>query len=130
MIAIDTNVLVRLLVGDDMAQLNRATRLVAESQVFIAVTVLLEAEWVLRSAYRFKPKQISTAFRGFLGLENVTSESTAMLTQALDSYDAGMDFADALHVASTHKAAAFFTFDRTLVRDARRAGVAVDMVPN
>lgn len=130
MIAVDTNVLVRLLAGDDAVQLKRATRLVEKSQVFIAVTVLLEAEWVLRSAYGFKQGQISTAFRSLLGLENVTPESPAIVAQALEGYEAGLDFADALHLASAHEATTFFTFDRTLVRDARRAGIAVEMVPD
>ncbi len=130
MIAIDTNVLVRLLVGDDAAQLKRATRLVARSQVWVPVTVLLEAEWVLRSAYRFRQPRISAAFRAFLGLDNVTPESPALLAQALDGYDTGMDFADALHLASAHETTAFFTFDRTLARDARRAGIVVEMVPD
>ena len=130
MIAIDTNVLVRLLAGDDAVQLKRASRLVARSQVFIAITVLLEAEWVLRSAYRFKEAQIAAAFRSLLGLETVTPESPAILAQALEGYEAGLDFADALHLASAHEATAFFTFDRTLARDARRAGIAVEMVPD
>ena len=50
MLAIDTNVIVRLLVRHDDEQLRRAKSLLASSEVFVANTVMLECEWVLRSA--------------------------------------------------------------------------------
>lgn len=129
MIAIDTNVLVRLLVGDDPGQARRARRLVERSEVFVPASAILEAEWVLRSAYGFEAPAISRAFRGFLGLANVAPESPAILAQALDAYDAGLDFADALHLCSSHPASAFHTFDRRLVRAARGFSVVVQPVP-
>lgn len=129
MIAIDTNVLVRLLVADEPVQARRARRLVERSDVFVCTSVLLEAEWVLRSAYRFEAGAISAAFRALLGLPNVVPESPAALVQALEGYDAGLDFADALHLASAHGTAAFYTFARRLVRSARGKHVPVEMVP-
>lgn len=50
MIAIDTNVLVRLLVADDPAQSSRARALLETQDVWIGPTVLLEAAWVLDAA--------------------------------------------------------------------------------
>jgi len=50
MVAVDTNVLVRLLVNDDARQTRRARALIEREQVFISATALLESEWVLRSA--------------------------------------------------------------------------------
>jgi predicted nucleic acid-binding protein len=129
MIATDTNVLVRFLVGDEPAQARRARRLVEKSDVFVCTSVLLETEWVLRSAYRFDAAAISAAFRGLLGLPNVASDSPAPLAQALDGYDAGLDFADALHLASAHGASVFYTFDRRLLRSAKGKHVPVEAVP-
>ena len=129
MIAIDTNVLVRLLVRDDPAQGRRARRLVESADVLACTSVLLEAEWVLRSAYGFEAAAISLAFRRFLGLPNITPDSPANLAQALDLYDAGLDFADALHLASAQKAAPFYTFDRRLAKAAKRRKLPVEMVP-
>lgn len=126
MIAIDTNVLVRLVVADDPAQARRARKLLEKNDVVVAATVLLEAEWVLRSAYGFEPAQIARAFRRFLGLPRVSPDSPAAVAQALDAYDAGLDFADALHLAATPDAEAFFTFDKRLARAARES---VSMVP-
>lgn len=127
MIAIDTNVLVRLFVGDDARQARRARKLLEGNDVVVATTVLLEAEWVLRSAYGFDRVQIAGAFRRFLGLPQVALDSPAAVAQALDAYDAGLDFADALHLAATPEADAFFTFDRRLARAAKES---VSMVPD
>ncbi len=129
MIAIDTNVLVRLLVGDEPRQARRARRLVENSDIFVGTSVLLETEWVLRSAYRFDADAISGAFRGLLGLPNVVPESPAAFAQALDGYDAGLDFADALHLASAHAATGFYTLDRRLLRSTGGRHVPVEAVP-
>ena len=129
MIAIDTNVLVRLLVGDDAAQARRARRLVDKADVLVTASVLLETEWVLRSGYGFGATAIAATFRGFLGLPNVTPDSPAALQVALAAYEAGLDFADALHLASSHAADCFYTFDRKLIRAAKGSGAAVRAVP-
>lgn len=129
MIGIDTNVLVRLFVADDAAQARRARRLVEKSEVLVSSSVLLEAEWVLRSAYGIEAGAISAAFRRFLGLPNVTSDSPAVLSEALDGYDAGHDFADALHLAAAHDVGAFYTFDKRLVRQAKGGKLRVAAVP-
>lgn len=55
MIAIDTNIVVRFLTQDDPAQFKQAARLFRETELFIAESVLLETEWVLRFAYGFSP---------------------------------------------------------------------------
>ena len=55
MIAVDTNVLVRLLTGDDPAQTRRAADLFAQESILIPKTVLLETEWVLRYRYELAP---------------------------------------------------------------------------
>ena len=128
MIAIDTNVLVRLVVADDAVQARRARKLVEGSEVVVATTVLLECEWVLRSAYGFGRADISRAFRGFLGLPNVVPDAPAAVAAALDAYEAGLDFADALHLASVPKAKAFFTFDRRLAKAARGSSFVVTLV--
>ena len=91
--------------------------------------MLLESEWVLRSAYGFGRADIARAFRGFLGLPNVAPEAPAAVASALDAYDSGLDFADALHLAMTPRAKAFFTFDRRLMKAARGAGFVVASVP-
>lgn len=58
MLAVDTNIVVRLLVADDPVQSQIAAGLFRQHPIFIALTVLLETEWVLRSSYRFSAKAI------------------------------------------------------------------------
>lgn len=120
MIALDTNVVVRFLVNDDKAQGRRARNVIARGDVFVGPTVLLETEWVLRSAYGFPADEVGRFFRALLGLPGLTTESPERIGRALDGYEAGLDFADALHLASADAADAFATFDRRLARRASR----------
>src|SRR3989339_260230 len=69
--AVDTNIIVRLLTGDDAAQFQKARQVFASQDIFIPDTVILEAEWVLRVAYKFEPAAINTAFTKLLGLANI-----------------------------------------------------------
>ena len=70
MVAVDTNVLVRLLTGDDSRQETAARSLFAREPIWIAKTVLLETGWVLRSLYGFEESSIRDAFTKLLGLTN------------------------------------------------------------
>lgn len=116
---LDTNVLVRFLVGDDAAQLERAARLIARNEVFVARTVLLETEWVLRACYGLSEPAIARLLTGFCGLDRVTVEEEASVAAALRCYAAGMDFADALHLHAPGPDR-FATFDRDLRKRAGR----------
>jgi len=122
MIVPDTNVIVRLLVGDDAAQSQRAQALfAAERTLFLTTAVLLETEWVLRYAYEFSPAAIVAALRKLCGLPNVQLESDRVIAQALAWREAGFDFADAIHLATavaTPDAEKFVTFDAKLIKKA------------
>ena len=117
--AVDTNVLVRLLTGDDEAQTRIAKRVMASGDAFISSTVLLETEWVLRAAYRFAPAELNLALSALGGLPGVTLEAPSVLEQALDWHREGMDFADAIHLASASPCELFVTFDRKLAKRAK-----------
>ncbi len=120
MIAVDTNVLVRLVVDDDPEQARRARKLFERGGVLVTTTVLLEAAWVLTSAYGRTRAQVSRALRGVLGLDGVSTDAPAAIAQALEWHDAGLDFADALHLAGASRAISFVTFDERLLKRARR----------
>jgi predicted nucleic-acid-binding protein len=122
LIAIDTNIVVRFLVNDDEAQGRRARALIAGGEILLAPTVLLETEWVLRAGYRMKAQEIARHFRNLLGLPGIFVAEPDAMARALEGYDAGLDFADALHVTHCAGAAAFATFDTRLTRRARRLG--------
>ena len=127
--ALDTNVVVRFLTGDDKGQAAKARAAIEAGEVFIATTVFLECEWVLRSAYGFAADRIADAFRGLAGLPGVSVEAAALLAQALDWMSAGMDFADALHLAKADGCTAFLSFDRRLAKIAIGLGTLAVEAP-
>jgi predicted nucleic-acid-binding protein len=121
-IAVDTNLLVRLLTNDDPSEAKRALRVMESDDILIPKTVLLETEWVLRHGYVIAREVIAQAFQNLLGLPNVKAEDPQAVTQALGWYEEGLDFADALHLASSAKADRFATFDRDFVKKASKLG--------
>src|SRR4029077_11862969 len=122
MLAIDTNLIVRYLVGDDPAQALRARRLIDNNDVFVCLTVLLEAEWVLRSVYGFSTPQCAKALNDFAGLPRVTVEDAPAAAKALGWMDKGVDFADGLHLAKSEGCEAFVSFDREFAAAANALG--------
>ncbi len=122
MIAVDTNVVVRLLTEDDPTQTAAVRSLFAAGPIWIAKTVLLETAWVLRSFYGFDESAIREAFTKLLGLENVHSEDKPSMVVALALTIHGVELADAIHLSSRPPGAVFVSFDRSFVRRANRAG--------
>jgi predicted nucleic-acid-binding protein len=116
MLAVDANVLIRLIVGDDIVQSPRALALFEENEVWIATTVLLETEWVLRRVYRYGREPLARAIGSIAGLPNVQLEHPERIAAALARLQAGADFADALHVAGSGGAVHFATFDKACLR--------------
>jgi predicted nucleic-acid-binding protein len=119
MIAVDTNIVIRLLTQDDAEQYQKAHRLFASNEIFIADSVILETEWVLRFAYQFDTGQINMALTQLFGLPNVHLNHPVLLVQVLEWHKHGLDFADAFHLAYTQQTKAFFTFDRKMVNAAK-----------
>jgi predicted nucleic-acid-binding protein len=125
-IAVDTNVLVRLLVADDAAQGKRAAELFARAEeVFIAKTVVLETAWVLQSAYGFPRHEVAGALGRLAGLPNVVLEDAEQVAFALDLTSRDIDFADALHVAACREVRTFYSFDRRLIRQGAAVGIII-----
>jgi len=120
MIAVDTNVVVRFLVRDDPKQAARAAELIRDNQIWIPKTVLLETERVLRSLYGFTRESLVRALRALAGLETIFLEDEVAVAEALDWFKEGLDFADALHLASAGTANQFATFDGKLARQGSR----------
>ncbi|MDP2827236.1 MAG: type II toxin-antitoxin system VapC family toxin [Sulfuricellaceae bacterium] len=124
MLAVDTNLLVRIVANDDPEQVKRATRLFEAEQIFIPKTVWLETEWVLRYAYKLDSGVIARTLRAVAGLPNVMLENPVELALALGWFERGLDFADALHLASSQRAGRFATFD---VKFAKQAEVLTEI---
>lgn len=122
MIAIDTNVLLRLWLRDDDAQFERAAKLLAPLQgevaaVLLCDVVLAEAVWALRAAYRRSREEIATALEATLAQPAYAFEDRAAVQTAVQAFQASSaDFADCLVAAKAACAGAEFTatFDRNM----------------
>ena len=126
MIALDTNVVVRLITQDDEPQARAAERVLFRARrdgtpLFVADIVLCELAWVLRARYRLSRADIAMAIDGLLRTELILVQNPAHVDKALASYRTGPgDFADYLirEQATTMGASDVVTFDRTLKGEA------------
>ena len=117
--AVDTNVLTRYLIGDDAKQL-RAARLLIDGGVIVPQTVLLETAWVLESAYGLSTKEVADLLRALFRVTTVSVVDPPQVKEALRLYEAGLDFADAMHTV-TSPVDQLRTFDKNFVKRAKRA---------
>jgi len=121
--ALDTNVLARFFVDDaDDAQAAKqrpAAVAALTERSFVSVTVLLELEWVMRGFYQLPTRDISRGVRALASLEHITLEDRDAVLVAVDAFDKGLDFANALHLARSSRASGFATFDQRLAERAK-----------
>jgi predicted nucleic-acid-binding protein len=121
--AVDTNLIVRLFALDDVEQVTAARQALRNDTVFVPKSVIVEFEWVMRGAYGESRAVIASAIETILATANVEVEDSAAVTRAVDWFRRGMDFADAVHLASSGHADWFVTFDAAMRRRAATLGV-------
>ena len=122
MIALDTNVLLRLLLNDDAAQARKARHAVeaveaAGEQVLLNDIVLAEAVWTLRGKYDTGKPELIRMLRAVLDTASFAFESRPVLTTALALYEgSAADFPDCLIAAKNAAAGCNHTatFDRAM----------------
>ena len=120
MATLDTNVLVRLLVGDDARQGAQAEALARRSAergepLFVPLTVTLELEWVLRSRYEFTKEAILATLVKLLETRELEFQDEPSVERALFYYRSmKADFAECLHLgcAISRGRLPFVTFGR------------------
>jgi predicted nucleic acid-binding protein len=66
------------------------------------------------------PEQIILALRALAGLPGVSVDDAALVAKALDWAEAGMDFADAIHLAAAAQCEGFLSFDKRFARSGTR----------
>jgi predicted nucleic-acid-binding protein len=117
--AVDTNLLVRLLVRDDAAQANAAEGFV-ESGAWVSHLVLAETLWVLDAVYGRTPAQIARAIDLLLNHKNLTLQDADVVASALAHFRArpALGFSDCLVLESARKAGhlPLGTFDKNLAK--------------
>jgi predicted nucleic-acid-binding protein len=123
MIALDTNVLVRYLVRDNLEQAEAARDLLEgltpEAPGFISREVTIETAWVLERSYRFSREQIADVLEELTAVHNLIFEAGDDVARvALRFRQGGPDFADLMILGAAEPAGAqpLYTFDQTLAR--------------
>ena len=123
MIALDTNVLVRYLVTDDVEQAEAAGELLRslspENPGFICREVVVELVWVLGRSYRYSRSQVSDALIELAASDALVFETAEDMARAALRYpQGGHDFADLMVLFAAERAGAtpVYTFDRTFSR--------------
>ena len=122
MIAVDTNILVRLLVADDAAHLDKARRLfdrqAAEpGSIWISQSVLVELVWVLTRTYARPREQVLSALRALSSNATVRLDGAEDVSAAVAMYASSKaDFADCLLAVRAQVGGldALYTFDRKM----------------
>jgi predicted nucleic-acid-binding protein len=116
-ITVDTNVLVRAVVGDDKKQARAAARLLKEaSLIAVSLPCLCEFVWVLRRLYNFGQQDVATAIEALVDSANVVVNRPAV-DAGLAVLKAGGDFADGLiaYEGEWLGGEAFVSFDKKAV---------------
>lgn len=125
--ALDTNVLARFYCDDPhdpeaRRQRPIARRIVVESpSLFVPLSVVLELEWVMRGFYEIDVEGVCSVMEHLLGMSHVTVERWETVKDALELHRQGLDFADALHWASSKSCESMVTFDKHFAKIVQRA---------
>jgi predicted nucleic-acid-binding protein len=115
--AVDTNILVRLIVRDDLRQVTAAEAFVAAG-AWVSHLVLAETVWVLDAVHDLPPARIATAIDMLLTHESLTLQDADVVDRALRKYRErpALGFSDCLVLETARKAGhlPLGTFDRQL----------------
>ena len=119
MIALDTNLLVRLLVGDDHDQLASVQKflstLSSSNAALICREVLIELVWVLERTYGFEKSQVAQTIEELVDSNEVVVEEVDGVRVVLEDYrSTSVDFSDLMirSVATSLGATQVTTFDK------------------
>jgi predicted nucleic-acid-binding protein len=119
MLAIDTNILVRLIVRDDAVQA-RTAELAVTKGAWVSQLVLAETLWVLDAVYELSREKIATAVDMLLNHDVITVQDADVIQLALEHFRArgGVDFSDCLVLEIARKAGhlPLATFDRDFAK--------------
>jgi len=129
-ITVDTNVLVRAVVRDDLKQARAADKALKNaSLIAVPLPCLCEFVWVLRRVYGFSDETIAAAIRVLLNVANVQMNQPAV-EAGLAMLDAGGDFADGImaHEGKWFGGETFVSFDKKAVTLLLKQGIAAQLL--
>ncbi len=125
MIGLDTNVVVRYIAQDDVAQSAKATKLIeslsAEVPGFITLVSVVELVWVMQGCYKATKEECIAILQTLLRTREILIENAEVILMSLNQYStSNADFADCLIERSAHyaKCTRTMTFDTNAAKTA------------
>jgi predicted nucleic-acid-binding protein len=119
MLAVDTNVLVRLIARDNSAQVRAAEEFVAKG-AWVSQLILAETIWVLDSVYELSRAAIAKAIDMLLSHQELTLQDADVVRAALAQFQENpkVEFSDCLALEIARKAGhiPLATFDRDFAK--------------
>ena len=123
--SLDTNIIVRLLIGDDDRQVALARQVIA-APCLVLPGVVLEAMWAVGSLTDWSRAQIAANFADLMTVSELLFADEGAVRWAFERFAEGADFPDMLHLALSAAADSFVTFDPEVARYADASVVAVE----
>lgn len=117
-LAVDTNVILRLLVRDDARQTAIAAGELENAEaVILSLVALCEAAWVMERTYRFSRAVVAERLRNLIEAPTVECDRSEV-EAGLAMLDVGGDFADGViaRLGRSKGADVFVSFDRKAVK--------------
>ena len=120
MIAIDTNILVRFLVGDDQKQSEKVYKIFKDTEskndeIHVPILVIIELLWVLESVYEIERKDIISSLDQLILMPIFSFEHLSAIQEfVVDAKNNNYDLSDLLiaHTAQNNKCSFIITFDK------------------
>ncbi len=117
---VDTNILVRFLIGDDEIQAKKVYNIFKKTEsekneLFVSLLVILELIWILESVYEIQRAEILDSISELLLMPILKFENQSALQQfTLSAQGNKYDLSDLLiaHSAKTQGCEAVLTFDK------------------
>lgn len=117
--AADSNVLVRLITGDDARQTEAAEQFV-EDGVWVSILAIAETAWVLKKVFQRSPTEVAAAVDMLVHHKDLVLQDSDAVVAALELFRSrpSLGFSDCLMLHLARKAGhlPLGTFDRSLGR--------------
>ena len=125
--AIDTCVLARYIVADDPIQRPLANRQMAEGG-FIAITVVLELGWLLRSKFGYTRDMLADTLHDIISLPNIVVAEESAMRWVIERIRAGADVGDMIHLVASYGCESFVTFDKMVAQAGDKSPLPIELL--
>jgi predicted nucleic-acid-binding protein len=129
-VSVDTNVLARAILQDDLEQCSLARKVLRQaSLIAVSLPCLCELVWILRQGAKVSKEDVAAAIRSLMNTDNVVMNRPAVET-GLAVLDEGGDFADGImaHEGQWLGGETFVSFDKRAAALLSKQGIDTNLL--